>query len=330
MKNAAFRLESPPMNSFLDFEKPLSEVYGRIEEMRRQPDFGGKNMADEMERLERKKERLLRTHYVKLSPWQKVQIARHPDRPRCKDFIKGLFADFTPLAGDRCFAEDQAIIGGLGRFKGQPVVVIGQERGSDTQSRLAHNFGMPKPEGYRKAIRLMEMADRFQLPIISLIDTPGAYPGIDAEERGQAQAIARSIETCLQVGVPVLSAVIGEGGSGGAIAIATANHIMMLEHAVYSVISPEGCASILWRSAAQARDAAEALKITAQDLLQFGVIDEIVQEYNGAAHHGAEQTIQGLGQALDRSMRYLKPQSPDNLRKSRRDKFLAMGRKISS
>ena len=316
------------MPTFLDFEKPLAELFDRVEEIKRLPDDGTRNLAEEMARLDRKTQRALRAVYSKLSPWQKVQIARHPDRPRFRDFAKELIADFTPLAGDRNFADDRAIMGGLGRFRGQSVVVIGQERGSDTESRLKHNFGMPKPEGYRKAIRLMQLADQFGLPIITLVDTPGAYPGIDAEERGQAEAIARAIETGLSVKVPIISTVTGEGGSGGAIAIATGNHIMMMENAVYSVISPEGCASILWRSAAHARDAAEALKITAQDLLQLGVIDEIVSEPLGAAHRAPADAINNLSNAIERAMRYLSGQTPDTLLRSRREKFLAMGRRI--
>lgn len=318
------------MATFLDFEKPLSELYSRAEELKRLPDDGSRNLAEEMARIDRKMQRVLRAVYTNLSPWQKVQVARHPDRPRFKDYIKGLITDFTPLAGDRNFAEDRAIMGGLGRFKGQAVVVMGQERGSDTQSRLAHNFGMPKPEGYRKAIRLMQMADQFNLPVITLVDTPGAYPGIDAEERGQAEAIARCIEMGLTIKVPIISTVTGEGGSGGAIAIATGNHIMMYENAVYSVISPEGCASILWRSAAQAREAAEALKMTAQDLLALGVIDEIVPEPLGAAHRAPAEAIGNLSAAIDRAMRYLGQQNGDQLLKSRREKFLAMGRKLPS
>ncbi len=318
------------MATFLDFEKPLSELYSRAEELKRLPDDGSRNLAEEMARIDRKMQRVLRAVYTNLSPWQKVQVARHPDRPRFKDYIKGLITDFTPLAGDRNFAEDRAIMGGLGRFKGQAVVVMGQERGSDTQSRLAHNFGMPKPEGYRKAIRLMQMADQFNLPVITLVDTPGAYPGIDAEERGQAEAIARCIEMGLTIKVPIISTVTGEGGSGGAIAIATGNHIMMYENAVYSVISPEGCASILWRSAAQAREAAEALKMTAQDLLALGVIDEIVPEPLGAAHRAPAEAIGNLSAAIDRAMRYLGQQNGDQLLKSRREKFLAIGRKLPS
>lgn len=314
------------MATFLDFEKPLAEIYGRIDEIKRAPTSTA-NQVEELARLDRKMQRAVRALYGSLSSWQKVQIARHPDRPRCQNFIASLITDFTPLAGDRKFAEDHAIIGGLGRFQGQAVVIIGQERGSDTQSRLKHNFGMPRPEGYRKAIRLMEMAEQFGLPVLALVDTPGAYPGIDAEERGQAEAIARSIEMCLKIGVPIISTVTGEGGSGGAVAIATANHIMMLEHAVYSVISPEGCASILWRSAAHAKDAAEALKITAQDLLALGVIDEVVPEPLGAAHRSPVEAMQNLGNAITRALKYLQPQSPDQLRRARRDKFIAMGRK---
>ncbi len=316
------------MASFLDFEKPLSELYAKTEELRRLPDDGTRNLSEEMARIDRKMQRVLRAVYTNLTPWQKVQVARHPDRPRFKDYIAGLITDFTPLAGDRNFAEDRAILGGLGRFKGQSVVVMGQERGSDTQSRIAHNFGMPKPEGYRKAIRLMELADQFGLPVITLVDTPGAYPGIDAEERGQAEAIARCIEKGLMIKVPIISTVTGEGGSGGAIAIATGNHIMMYENAVYSVISPEGCASILWRSAAQAREAAEALRLTAQDLFSLGVIDEIVPEPLGAAHRVPAEAIGNLSNAIERAMRYLTQQSPDMLLKTRREKFLAMGRRL--
>lgn len=316
------------MATFLDFEKPLAEIYNRIEEIKMLPDDGRVNLAEEMARLERKGQRALRAVYAKLSPWQKVQVARHPDRPRFKDYVQNFITDFTPLAGDRNFADDQAIMGGLGRFRGHSVVVIGQERGSDTQSRLKHNFGMPKPEGYRKAIRLMDLANQFQLPIITLVDTPGAYPGIDAEERGQAEAIARCIEKCLMVKVPIISTVTGEGGSGGAIAIATGNHIMMMENAVYSVISPEGCASILWRSASHARDAAEALKITAPDLLQLGIIDEIVPEPLGAAHRDPAEAMGNLAAAIDRSLAYLSKQGPDLLLRTRRDKFLSMGRRI--
>ena len=316
------------MATFLDFEKPLAEIFNRMEEIKHLPDDGRTNLAEEMARLERKGQRALRAVYAKLSPWQKVQVARHPDRPRFKDYVQNFITDFTPLAGDRNFAEDAAILGGLGRFRGQSVVVIGQERGSDTQSRIKHNFGMPKPEGYRKAIRLMDLANQFQLPIITLVDTPGAYPGIDAEERGQAEAIARCIEKCLMVKVPIISTVTGEGGSGGAIAIATGNHIMMMENAVYSVISPEGCASILWRSASHARDAAEALKITAQDLLQLGIIDEIVPEPLGAAHREPGEAMGNLAAAIDRSLAYLSKQGPDLLLRTRRDKFLSMGRRI--
>src|ERR1700761_9530178 len=262
----------------LDFEKPVAELEAKIEELRHISDGGRVNIADEIGKLQDKVDRQLKGIYGKLNPAQKVQVARHPDRPHCLDYIEKLIEDFTPLAGDRVFAEDQAIIGGLGRFMGQSCVIIGQERGHDTDTRIKHKFGMAKPEGYRKAMRLMNLAERFKLPIITLVDTAGAFPGVDAEARGQAEAIARSIETCLSVGVPLVSCIIGEGGSGGAIAIAAGDRVLMLEHATYSVISPEGCASILWRSAGQAPDAAAALKLTAQDLLQLGVIDRIIRE----------------------------------------------------
>lgn len=318
------------MKTFLNFEKGLAEVEGKLEELRRTSDISSRDVAEEIDRLQRKSERLVRASYAKLTPWQKVQVARHPDRPRFKDYAKALISDFTPLAGDRAFAEDRAIMGGLGRFRGQSVVVMGQERGSDTTSRLAHNFGMPKPEGYRKARRLFEMAERFNLPVITLVDTPGAYPGIDAEERGQAEAIARCIETSLRLTVPVVSTITGEGGSGGAIAIATGNHIMMMEHAVYSVISPEGCASILWRSAEYAKDAAEALKITAQDLLELKVIDEVVPEPLGGAHRSPDQAMGSLSASIDAALRALSGQAPEQLREGRRQKFLSMGRIVGA
>src|SRR5579875_3160139 len=282
------------MRHFLEFEKPLAELEGKIEELRHLADGGDLNIADEVERLETKVDRLLRQTYAKLSPWQKVQLARHPERPHGGDYIAGLVSEFTPLAGDRTFGEDRAIIGGLGRFRGRAVVVLAHEKGGDTETRVKHNFGMAKPEGYRKAIRLMQLAQRFGLPVLSFIDTAGAYPGIEAEERGQAEAIARSIETCLQIEVPVVATVIGEGGSGGAIAIAAGNRVLMLENATYSVISPEGCASILWRSP----DAAEALRLTAQDLLKLGVVDAIVPEPLGGAHRDKALAIEAAGDAI--------------------------------
>ena len=272
------------IHSFLDFEKPIAELEGKIEELRHLSDDGEIKIVDEVERLQTRVDRLLSQTYAKLTPWQKVQVARHPDRPHCLDYVRGLIDEFTPLAGDRAYADDHAVIGGIGRFEGRSVIVIGQEKGDDTESRVRHNFGMARPEGYRKAQRLMKLADRFGLPVITFVDTAGAYPGIGAEERGQAEAIARSVEVCLDLRVPIISLVIGEGGSGGAIAIAAANCVLMLEHSVYSVISPEGCASILWRDGKFATDAANALKLTAKDLLALGVIDEIVPEPVGAAH----------------------------------------------
>jgi acetyl-CoA carboxylase carboxyl transferase subunit alpha len=313
------------MRHFLDFEKPLAELEGKIEELRHLSTSSEINIADEVARLEAKVDRLLRQTYAKLSPWQKVQLARHPDRPHGKEYIAGLISEFTPLAGDRAFGEDRAIIGGLGRFRGRSVVVIAHEKGSDTESRVRHNFGMARPEGYRKARRLMELAERFGLPVLTFVDTAGAYPGIDAEERGQAEAIARSIEACLQLQVPMVASVIGEGGSGGAIALAAGNKVLMLEHAVYSVITPEGCASILWRSGENAQDAAEALKLTAQDLLRLGVIDAVVPEPLGAAHREREPTIVALGDAIDAALRPLLGMDGPELRAHRREKFLAMG-----
>jgi acetyl-CoA carboxylase carboxyl transferase subunit alpha len=313
------------MRHFLEFEKPLAELEGKIEELRHLADGGDLNIADEVERLENKVDRLLRQTYAKLSPWQKVQLARHPERPHGRDYIAGLITEFTPLAGDRAFAEDRAIIGGLGRFRGRAVVFLAHEKGADTEARVKHNFGMAKPEGYRKAIRLMHLAQRFGLPVLSFVDTAGAYPGIEAEERGQAEAIARSIEACLQIEVPLVATVIGEGGSGGAIAIAAGNKVLMLEHAVYSVISPEGCASILWRSAGNAQDAAEALKLTAQDLLKLGIIDQIVAEPLGGAHRDKAATIEAVGNAIESVLTPLLDLDGSALRKQRREKFLAMG-----
>lgn len=312
--------------NFLDFEKPIAELEGKIEDLRHMGDGDGLNIAEEVARLQTKVEKRLREIYSKLTPWQKTQVARHPDRPHCLDYVGALVEDFQPLAGDRGFAEDAAIIGGIGRFRGRSVMVVGQEKGHDTESRVKHNFGMAKPEGYRKARRLMEMADRFGLPIVTLVDTAGAYPGVGAEERGQAEAIARSIETCLNVRVPLVSVVIGEGGSGGAIALATGNVVMMLEHSVYSVISPEGCASILWRSGEQAQTAAEALKLTAQDLKRLSVIDEIIVEPLGGAHRAPDVAMKDVADAIDRHLHDLVRLDPGVLRARRRDKFLAMGR----
>ena len=315
------------MRHFLDFERPIAELESKVQELRHLSNAGDINIADEVARLETKADRLLRQTYAKLSPWQKVLVARHPERPHAKDYIAALVTDWTPLAGDRAFGEDSAILGGIGRFRGRSVVVLGQEKGSDTESRVKHNFGMAKPEGYRKARRLMELADRFGLPVIALVDTAGAYPGIDAEARGQAEAIARSIEACLRLKVPMVAAIIGEGGSGGAIAIAAANSVVMLEHAIYSVISPEGCSSILWRSAENAQDAAEALKLTAQDLLKLGVIDAIVPEPLGGAHRQRDDTIAALGDALERALLPLLGSDGAALKAHRRDKYLAMGSK---
>ncbi|NFV78671.1 acetyl-CoA carboxylase carboxyltransferase subunit alpha [Magnetospirillum aberrantis] len=310
----------------LEFEKPIAELEGKIEELRHLADNGDVNIAEEVARLQAKVDKLLRSTYAKLTPWQKTLVARHPERPHALAVIKSLISDFTPLAGDRCFGEDKAIVGGLGRFRGQSVVVMGHEKGHDTESRLKHNFGMAKPEGYRKAVRLMKMADQFGLPVLTLIDTAGAYPGVEAEARGQAEAIARSIETCLDIRTPSVSVVIGEGGSGGAIALASASSVLMLEHAIYSVISPEGCASILWRSSENAKDAAEALKLTAQDLQRLGVIDQIVTEPLGGAHRNPELTFQNLSAAIDGALSEQMGVDGGVLRARRRDKFLEMGR----
>jgi acetyl-CoA carboxylase carboxyl transferase subunit alpha len=310
----------------LEFEKPIAELEGKIEELRHLSDGGNVNIADEVSKLQAKVDKLLRSTYAKLTPWQKTQVARHPERPHALAYISSLIEDFTPLAGDRAFAEDQAIVGGLGRFRGRSVMIIGHEKGHDTESRLKHNFGMAKPEGYRKAKRLMEMADHFQVPIVTLVDTAGAYPGVDAEARGQAEAIARSIETCLDVRVPLISVIIGEGGSGGAIALATGNTVLMLEHAIYSVISPEGCASILWRSAENAKDAAEQLRLTAQDLHKLDIIDAVVPEPMGGAHRNPDLMMQTLSMALDSALRDLSGIEGGVLRARRRDKFLEMGR----
>jgi acetyl-CoA carboxylase carboxyl transferase subunit alpha len=309
----------------LEFEKPIAELEGKIEELRHLSDSGDVNIADEVSKLQAKVDKLLRSTYAKLTPWQKTQVARHPERPHALAYISALIEDFTPLAGDRAFGEDQAIVGGLGRFRGRSVMVIGHEKGHDTDSRIRHNFGMAKPEGYRKAIRLMRMADHFQVPVITLVDTAGAYPGVEAEERGQAEAIARSIETCLDIRVPLVSVIIGEGGSGGAIALAAGNCVLMLEHAIYSVISPEGCASILWRSGENAKDAAEQLRLTAQDLLKLGIIDSVVPEPMGGAHRNIDLMFQTLAMSLESSLRDLSSEG-GVLRARRREKFLEMGR----
>jgi len=313
------------MVAYLEFEKPIAELQARIAELRETADPGSVNIEREIKRLEDRSDKTLRETYAKLTPWQKTQVARHPDRPHFKDYVAGFLTDFMPLAGDRAFADDQAIIGGFGRLGGRRVMVIGHEKGDDTASRIKHNFGMSKPEGYRKAIRLMQLADRFGLPVVTLVDTPGAFPGIQAEERGQAEAIARSTEQCLALGVPMVAAVVGEGGSGGAIAVAAANKVLMFEHAVYSVISPEGCASILWRTGDKAADAAEAMKVTAGDLLKLGVVDRVVSEPLGGAHRDKAAAIASLGAAIGEELDAMVAQSAGDLRAARRDKFLAIG-----
>jgi acetyl-CoA carboxylase carboxyl transferase subunit alpha len=313
------------MQTYLDFEKPIAELEAKIEELRHLSDGAEINIAEEVARLQAKLDRLLRQTYSKLTAWQKVQVARHLDRPGFSAYAKALIEDFTPLAGDRAFAEDAAVTGGLGRFRGRSVMLLGQERGWDTESRVSHSFGSPRPEGYRKAQRLMRLAERFRLPVITMIDTKGAYPGIDAEARGQAEAIARSIDVCLDLRVPLVSVVIGEGGSGGAIAIGAANAVLMLEHAVYSVISPEGCGSILWRDGEHVQDAAEALKLTAQDLLRLGVIDGIIAEPLGGAHRDRDAVIASVGEALEETLLKLERLDGNQLRARRRSKFLEMG-----
>ena len=312
--------------NYLEFEKPLAEIEGKAEELRalaRKSE--GMNVEKEAAALDKKAADILKDLYKNLDPWRKCQVARHPDRPHCKDYIEALFAEYTPLAGDRNFAEDHAIMGGLARLNDQPVVVIGQEKGSDTKTRIERNFGMARPEGYRKAIRLMDLAHRFGLPVITLVDTPGAYPGKGAEERGQSEAIARATQKCLEIGVPLISVVIGEGGSGGAVAFATANRVAMLEHSIYSVISPEGCASILWKDAEKMREAAEALRLTAQDLLKLGVIDRIIPEPLGGAQRGKKETIQAVEKAIAAMLKELSGKKPAELIKDRRQKFLEMG-----
>src|SRR3954471_5180285 len=318
------------MRSYLDFEKPLAEIEAKIEELRAvESADSAAAIGEEIGRLEGKAAKTLKDLYGNLTPRQKTQVARHPERPRCLDYIRALITDFVPLAGDRKFGDDEAIVGGFGRFRGHSICVLGHEKGSTTEDRLKHNFGMARPEGYRKAVRLMGMADRFGIPIISLIDTEGAYPGIGAEERGQAEAIARSTEACLQLGVPNVAVIIGVGGSGGAIAVATANRVLMLEHAFYSVISPEGAASILWRDTAKAQEAATSMKITAQDLARFGVIDQIVTEPVGGAHRDPATTIAATGEAIANALDELKVLDRDAVRQQRRDKFLAIGRTIA-
>jgi acetyl-CoA carboxylase carboxyl transferase subunit alpha len=317
------------MRSYLEFEKPLADIDGRIHVLRNEAgsDSNEETLA-EIRKLEARADETLKELYGKLSPWHKTQIARHPDRPHFRDYVDALVTDFVALAGDRYFAEDEAIIAGLGRFDGQSVALIGHEKGADTQSRLKHNFGMAKPEGYRKAVRIMELAERFSIPVVSLVDTAGAYPGVGAEERGQAEAIARSIETCLRLGVPIVSVITGEGGSGGAIAIAAANRVYMLEHSIYSVASPEAAASIVWRDSTRARDVAAAMKITAQDLEQLGVIDGIIGEPVGGAHRGPQAVMEATAATLRAALGELVALEPAALRKQRREKFLAMGRNL--
>ncbi|MDE2363089.1 MAG: acetyl-CoA carboxylase carboxyltransferase subunit alpha [Hyphomicrobiales bacterium] len=316
------------MRSYLDFEKPVAELEAKVEELRAVATRGGAvSIGEELTKLEAKAAKALADLYKDLTPWQKTLVARHPQRPRFLDFVNGLVTDFTPLAGDRKFAEDAAIVGGLGRFRGAPVCVIGQEKGTDTKTRLAHNFGMARPEGYRKAVRLMELADRFDVPVLCLVDTAGAFPGVDAEERGQAEAIARSTDASLALGVPNVAVVLGEGGSGGAVAIASCNRVLMLEHAIYTVASPEASASILWRDSGRAQEAATNMKITAQDLLKFGIIDAVVPEPVGGAHRDPQAMIEATGAAIAAAFEQLAGQSADQIRAARADKFLAMGRR---
>src|ERR1700744_5651547 len=314
------------MRHFLDFEKPIAELEGKIEELRRMSEPDGINIAEEVARLTAVADRQLRATYAKLTPWQKTQVARHPDRPKAKDYIDSLITEFTPLAGDRAFADDAAVLGGMGRFEGRPVMVLGTEKGTDTESRVKHNFGMARPEGYRKARPLVDLAGRFRLPLLSFVDTSGAFPGIEAEARGQAEAIARSIEACLEAPVPIVATIIGEGGSGGAIALAAGDRILMVEKPIYSVISPEGCASILWRDQAQASVAAEALRLTADDLLRLKLIDQIVTEPLGGAQRDKPATLHSGGLAVQEALASLKDLDAATLRARRREKFLAMGR----
>jgi acetyl-CoA carboxylase carboxyl transferase subunit alpha len=318
------------MRSYLDFEKPVAELEAQVEELRAVA-AGGEDVqvGEEITRLEAKAAQTLKDLYAAMTPWQKTQVARHPQRPHCLDFIGGLITDFLPFAGDRKFGDDDAIIGGFGRFRGQSICVVGHEKGSTTEARLKHNFGMARPEGYRKAVRLMEMADRFGIPVLALVDTAGAYPGIGAEERGQAEAIARSTEACLNLSVPNVAVVIGEGGSGGAIAIATANRVLMLEHAIYSVISPEGAASILWHDSTKAQEAATNMKITAQDLAGFGIIDTIISEPSGGAHRDPETAIARTGDAIAEAFASLGGLDGKAVREGRREKFLAIGRNLA-
>lgn len=323
-------MSAQQIRTYLDFEKPIAELESKVTELQTlSSEKDSVSIAEEIEKLQQKASSALAETYAKLTPWQKTQVARHPDRPHCMAFVNALVEDFTPLAGDRYFAEDYAIVGGMGRFAGRSIMVLGHEKGSNTEGRIKHNFGMARPEGYRKAIRLMELADRFQLPVISFIDTAGAYPGIGAEERGQAEAIARSTDACLALKVPMISIVVGEGGSGGAVAIASANRILMLEHAIYTVASPEAAASILWRDSARAIDAATSMKITAQDLLAMKVIDEIIPEPVGGAHRDIDTTIVSTGKAVEKALQSFDRLSPQEVRDQRADRYLAIGRNLA-
>jgi len=317
------------MRTYIEFEKPIAELEAKVAELRSLSEDGANvSLEEDIGRLEQKAKQLLADTYAKLNPWQKTLVARHAERPHCLDYVNGLIEDFTTLAGDRYYAEDAAIVGGMGMFRGRSVMVIGQEKGHDTESRIKHNFGMARPEGYRKAVRLMEMAERFNLAVVTLVDTAGAYPGVGAEERGQAEAIARSIDCCLSLGVPLVTIVIGEGGSGGAIALATANRILMLEHAIYTVASPEAAAAILWRDKGKAIDAATSMRITAQDLIALGVIDEIIPEPVGGAHRNKAETISRAGDAIQRALETMDGLSPDELRAQRAERFMQMGRSL--
>ena len=317
------------MRTYLDFEKPVADLQGKVQELRSLGANGGAiTVEDEITRMEARANQALTEIYAKLTPWQKTQVARHPDRPHVVDYVRGLIDDFTKLAGDRKFGDDQAMVAGLGRFRGRPVAILGQEKGSDTESRIKHNFGMPRPEGYRKAVRIMELADRFGLPVLAMVDTSGAYPGVGAEERGQAEAIARSTDASLALGVPNVAIIVGEGGSGGAVAIAVANKVLMLEHAIYTVASPEASASILWHDSTRAQDAAVGMKITAQDLLRFGIIDEIIKEPIGGAHRAPKDMIEAAGAAIAVALGEFDGLSPDEVRRHRRDKYLAIGRTL--
>ncbi len=315
------------MTTYLEFEKPIAELESKIAELRHLPNSGDVDIAEEVMRLQDKVQKQIRATYAKLTPWQRVLVARHAERPHAQRYIDRLITDYTPLAGDRSFGEDLAIVGGMGRLQGRSIVVLGQEKGDDTDSRIKHNFGMARPEGYRKAQRLMKLAERFRLPVVTFVDTPGAYPGLDAEARGQAEAIASSIDTCLAIGVPLVSVVIGEGGSGGALAIASADRVYMLENSVYSVITPEGCASILWRSNANAQDAAEAMKMTAADLKKFEIIDEVIPEPMGGAHRSPDEAIDTVGRVVNQALGELSQLDANTLRQRRQEKFLAMGKK---